>query len=405
MPSSTSSSEPGGKVPKGIVKREGALPAGLRLTASDRPGQAQPVPTRDIPKQPWGRIMIAVAAVLVLGVAALEANARMRLGLHAGDLDNSEVAWVEERARSENAPAAIVGDSRILFDTNLDRFQALTGVRPVQLAIHGTSALTLLEDVADNQHFNGLLIVGLADTMFFQPFDGYGGYVKRRNDFTTPSGRIGIEIDHMLQRRLAFLDSNYRLSVAAHRLDDDYRPGVEGPKDDIWKVQEVGEQRQTWLWPRVEYDPWIQARSRWAWKGFKEKFPFTPALIAKGQARAKAAVDKIRARGGDVVFVRPPSAPQLRVNEEAQVPKAKGWDVLLRNTRSAGVHVDDLPASVQGLTLPEYSHLNRRCAIVFTDAYVRRLAELTPRLKLRADAPPPLTRADCVPGVAVASAQ
>ena len=87
-----------------------------------------------------------------------------------------------------------------------------------------------------------------------------------------------------------------------------------------------------------------RARTRWAWKGFKEKFPFTPQLIAKGQARAKAAVDKIRARGGDVVFVRPPSAPQLRVNEEAQVPKAKGWDVLLRNTHSVGIHIDDLPA-------------------------------------------------------------
>jgi hypothetical protein len=34
---------------------------------------------------------------------------------------------------------------------------------------------------------------------------------------------------------------------------------------------------------------------------------------------------------------------------------------------------------------------------VFTDAYVRRLTELTSRLKLRADAPPPLSRADCVP--------
>jgi hypothetical protein len=69
---------------------------------------------------------------------------------------------------------------------------------------------------------------------------------------------------------------------------------------------------------------------------------------------------------------------------------------LLRNTHSVGVHVDDLPASVQGLTLPEYSHLTRKCATVFTDAYVRRLTQLTPRLKLRADAPPPLGRADCV---------
>lgn len=392
MPSSTSSSEP----PHGVVRKEGALPAGLRLTASDRPGQAQPVPTRDIPKQPWGRIAIGVALTLVLGVSALEVNAR-RIGLHAGDLDNSEIEWVKERARSEQADVAIVGDSRILFDTNLDRFERLTGERPVQLAIHGTSALTLLEDVADNPNFHGLLIVGLADTMFFQPFDGYGGYIRHRNDFKSPSGRIGIEIDHVLQRRLAFLDSNYRLSVLAHRLDKDYRPGVEGPLDDIWKIQEVGERRQTWMWDRIERPGYLQTHARWAWKGFKEKFPFTPQLIASGQARAKKAVDKIRARGGDVVFVRPPSGPQLRVNEEAQVPKAKGWDVLLRNTHSVGVHIDDLPASVQGLTLPEYSHLSRKCAVVFTDAYVRRLTQLTPRLKLRADAPPPLTRADCVP--------
>jgi len=393
VPSSTSSSEP----PKGVVRKEGALPAGLRLTASDRPGQAQPVPTRDIPKQPWGRLALGVALTLVLGVTALEVNAR-RIGLHAGDLDNSEIEWVKERARSEQADVAIVGDSRILFDTNLDRFERLTGERPVQLAIHGTSALTLLEDVADNPNFHGLLIVGLADTMFFQPFDGYGGYVRHRNDFKSPSGRIGIEIDHVLQRRLAFLDSNYRLSVLAHRLDKDFRPGVEGPLDDIWKIQEVGERRQTWMWDRIERPGPLQAHARWAWKGFKEKFPFTPQLIAKGQARAKKAVDAIRARGGDVVFVRPPSGPQLRVNEEAQVPKAKGWDMLLRNTHSVGVHFDDLPASVQGLTLPEYSHLTRKCAIVFTDAYVRRLTELTPQLKLRADAPPPLSRADCVAG-------
>ena len=391
MPSSTSSSEP----PKGIVQREGALPAGLRLTASDRPGEAQPVPTRDIPKQPWGKVMVGVAVALVAGVTALEVNAR-RIGLRAGDLDNSEVAWVKERIRSDSADVAIVGDSRILFDTDLDRFEALTGVRPVQLAIHGTSALTLLEDAASNPNFKGLLIVGLADTMFFQPFDGYGEYVRRRGDFTSPSGRISTEIDHVLQRRLAFLDSNYRLSVLAHRLDPDFRPGVEGPKHVIWKLQEVGEQRQTWMWPRVEYDPAWRARTRWAWKGFKDKFPYTSQLIAKGHARAKTAVDAIRARGGEVVFVRPPSAPELRVNEEAQVPRAKGWDHLLRNTRSAGVHTDDLPANVQNLTLPEWSHLNRKCATVFTDAYVRRLAELTPRLRIRPGAPAPLNRADCV---------
>ena len=140
MPLSTSSSERSDPAPRGVVEKEGALPAGLRLTASDRPGQAQPVPTRDIPAQPWGRIMAAVAAAMVLGTAALEVNARKNFGLHAGDLDNSEVTWTNEKLRAAGAPAAIVGDSRILFDTDLDRFEALTGVRPIQLAIHGARA-------------------------------------------------------------------------------------------------------------------------------------------------------------------------------------------------------------------------------------------------------------------------
>ena len=378
-----------------MLRREGALPAGLRLTASDRPGEAQPVPTRDIPTQPWGRLALGVVAALLIGVTALEANAR-RLGLHAGDLDNSEVDWTVERSRSAGAPVAIVGDSRILFDTNLDRFEALTGVRPVQLAIHGTSALSLLEDTAANQDFKGLLIVGMADTMFFQPFDGYGGYVKKRQNYESPARKWSATLDHSLQRRLAFLDSSHRLSVVASRLDPGFRPGVEGPYDDIWKLAEVGERRQTWMWPRILTDTRLRAHSRWAWKGFKEKFPFTPQLIAKGQARAKKAVDAIRARGGDVVFVRPPSDMHLRVNEEAQVPKAKGWDALLRNTHSVGVHNDDLPASVHHMIMPEWSHLDRRCAVVFTDAYVRRLTQLTHRIALRADAPPPLTRDYCV---------
>ena len=390
MPSSTSSSEP-----RGVLQREGALPAGLRLTASDRPGQAQPVPVRDIPKQPWGQLALGVLAFLAIGTVALEVNAR-RLGLHAGDLDNSEVDWAVERSRSEGAPVAIVGDSRILFDTDLDRFEALTGVRPVQLAIHGTSALTLLEDTARNERFNGLLIVGMADTMFFQPFDGYGGYIHSRETYESPARQWSTGLDHMLQRRLAFMDSSYRLSVVASRLDPDFRPGVEGPLDDIWKLSEVGEQRQTWMWPRIVTDTRLRAHARWAWKGFKEKFQYTPELIAKGHARAVAAVEAIRARGGEVVFVRPPSDIHLRINEEAQVPKAKGWDALLRNTRSAGVHNDDLPPHLRRLIMPEWSHLNRRCATVFTDAYVRRLAALTPRLKLRADAPAPLSRDDCV---------
>jgi hypothetical protein len=96
-----------------------------------------------------------------------------------------------------------------------------------------------------------------------------------------------------------------------------------------------------------------------------------------------------------VIFIRPPSAPQLRVNEQRRIPRKLGWDRLLIGANAKGIHFDDL-ADAQNLVLPEYSHLSRNCATVFTDAYVRQLILLTPRLKLRADAPQPLHRSDCV---------
>jgi hypothetical protein len=122
-----------------------------------------------------------------------------------------------------------------------------------------------------------------------------------------------------------------------------------------------------------------------------------PAFIVNRViAHSAEAVRRIRARGGDVIFIRPPSAPQLRVNEDHSLPRKLGWDRLLIGANANGIHADDLPQA-QNLVIPEYSHLSRKCAAVFTDAYVRRLVQLTPRLKLRSDAPPPLSRADCAP--------
>jgi hypothetical protein len=126
------------------------------------------------------------------------------------------------------------------------------------------------------------------------------------------------------------------------------------------------------------------------------KGPPLPPFIARNVvARSAEAVRRIRARGGDVIFIRPPSAPELRSIEDKRLPRSLGWDQLLATAKAKGIHADDLPQA-QNLVIPEWSHLSRKCATVFTDAYVRRLSELTPRLKLRTDAPPPLSRADCV---------
>ena len=377
--------------------REGALPAGLRQTAANRPGQAQPVPTRDIPSRPWVKMGTFVFVAVTLLTAVWEWNARANLGLRAGDIDDSPQAWAEQRRLADAAPVAIVGDSRILFDTDLDRFQQLTGIRPIQTSIVGTNARALLETYANDPNFRGLLVLGLADLSYFRPQGvGIGGpYLKNFSKADKPSQLTGMWIDRWLQRHLAFMDSDYRLSELAPRFDHGMRAKTYGPYENVWKISEVFDGRQYFMWDRIETDPYLQGHARHAWNVFKGP-PLPPFIARNVVARSAEAVRRIRARGGDVIFIRPPSAPELRSIEDKRLPRSLGWDQLLATAKAKGVHADDLPQA-QNLVIPEWSHLSRKCATVFTDAYVRRLTELTPRLKLRTDAPPPLSRADCVP--------
>jgi hypothetical protein len=395
MPSSISRSDAHEEEVRGV--REGALPAGLRKSAADRPGQAQPVPTRDIPALPWVRMGTTVLAIVVAMLALWEWNARTNLGLRAGDIDDSPQSWAEQRRLADTAVVTIVGDSRILFDTDLARFQQLTGVRPIQASIVGTNARALLESFANDPNYRGLLIVGLADTSYFRPQGvGIGApYLKNADKNDKPAQLTGLWLDRWLQNYVAFMDSDYRLSRWAPRFDKTWRRGVDSPYEDVWKISETFPERQYFMWDRIESDDYLREHARHAWDRFKGK-PFPPFLAEKVVARSAEAVRRIRARGGDVIFIRPPSAPELRFYEQQRLPKARGWDRLLTGTNAKGIHFDDLPQA-QNLVLPEWSHLSRKCATVFTDAYVRRLTELTPRLKLRAAAPPPLSRADCVP--------
>jgi hypothetical protein len=200
-----------------------------------------------------------------------------------------------------------------------------------------------------------------------------------------------------LSRVLAFLDDNYRLSKLVRHLDEGWRTGAQFPVPErLWKLGTVTDERQTFLWARVENDPRVRAHQRSTW--VRAAPQVSAATILSTIERTRIAVSKVRARGGDVVFVRPPSAPELRVYEEETVPRTRGWDQLLERADVRGVHFADDPA-MQRLWLPEYSHLSRACATVFTDAYVRAVAKLTPRLTMSPAVPPPLSPAVCTAAV------
>jgi hypothetical protein len=129
---------------------------------------AQPVPVRDIPQQPWRAMAIAVTVLLLLLTSLWEWKMRT-LELIPGDLGKNIDRWADLRRQVDkrNVPVVILGDSRILYDRDLDRATQLIGVRPLQLAIPDASGLLILENLVEDPHFNGLAIVSMTDTQYF----------------------------------------------------------------------------------------------------------------------------------------------------------------------------------------------------------------------------------------------
>jgi hypothetical protein len=73
-------------------------------------------------------------------------------------------------------------------------------------------------------------------------------------------------IQRVISQGLAMLDDNYQLSTLVFRLDRDWRPGVRGPQDEVWKATETGAgDGQTWIWRRLEHDQRISEQNRNVW--------------------------------------------------------------------------------------------------------------------------------------------
>lgn len=349
------------------------------------------VTVRTIPDLRYAAIGWLVLALVVAGVAAWEWRMRS-LGLRAGDLDDGASHWIEERRRiaaGDHDDVLILGSSRILFDTDLDVWQELTGRRPIQLALPGTSPRQFLERFAAESGFGGLVVVGVTPGAFFSEFTtAFPEYLEMNTAWReeSPSKRFGHRVSLALSRHLAFLDDQYRLGTLVERLDIPDRPGVRRPFMEVWKLSEAFDDRQYRLWPRLEADARLREHAKAVWMAGPAagRGPPPPELLSRILAEVSRDVARIRANGGDVVFVRPPSGGALFEREQRNVPRARTWDRLLEETGAFGIHFEDYP-EMQRLDIPEMSHLSRESSPRFTRAYVAVLMREFPWLAARKD--------------------
>jgi hypothetical protein len=352
------------------------LPPGIRPTAADRPGVAQPVPERDIPAQPWGPIALVA---LLLGLALLAGwEWRWRAFGATPQVANSDGLWAMQRRRidaGEGDATVFLGSSRVLFDVQLPVWERLSGRKPVQLALEGSSPMTMLEDLADDPAFRGKAFVGVTPMLFFSGRalrERVVNYARKES----PSQRAGQWLSmHLVEPYFAFDDPDFALGTVIRRQPWPVREGRH-PFESVRKLSVTEADRNTYLWPKVEEDAEYRATAVRIWSQFFQPPPDAPPPevqaknLAKQIDRAVAAVEKLRARGVEVIFVRAPSSDAFLEFERNVFPREKTWDVLLARTGARGIHFED-HAEMRALVPIEWSHLNRSDAERFTEALYR----------------------------------
>jgi hypothetical protein len=98
----------------------------------------------------------------------------------------------------------------------------------------------------------------------------------------------------------------------------------------------------------------------------------TKEAIEKRFLDTRIAADKIRARGGKIVFVRFPMTGPLKEHEDKFTPRAQTWEPLLQATQSPGIYFEDFP-ELAGFDCPEWSHLSAGDSVEFTKRLVPHL--------------------------------
>ncbi len=291
--------------------------------------------------------------------------------------NDDKVLWASKRKEIYVAESSTVfiGGSRIKFDLDIPTWQQLTGEKAIQLALVGTPARQILRDLANDKNFKGKLIIDVTEFQFFSL-----DTLRRETNATealayyhneTPAQKASAYINYALESKIVFLEEGkYSLNMLLQELPIPPRPEVfvfpVFPKD----FGMTNANRQTYMTEKFLTDPQLQNTQADIWK----------KLMIGGMSRApslqgpplefllkqiKTFIDKIRSRGGQVMFVRPPSSGLLLATERKTYPRAKYWDHLLKYTNTPGIHFENYP-TITNFVCPEMSHLSSVDAITFT---------------------------------------
>lgn len=292
------------------------------------------------------------------------------------NLNDDKALWAVQRAKVDTAnknDIVIIGASRVLFDIQLDEFEAETGIRPIQLAVPGGSPLPILHDIIHNSDYRGTIILGITGVVAFSTLYPYAVPWERPqskvNYFNsrTYAQIMNHQLSLPLQKNLVFLsgdeelyDDDIDLKSLLRRIKIGQRaPSAVG----LVNFQNVSEDRNTTMLEKTVTDSTFARKVTNFWEFIMKVSP--PPDVESTMAYLVKDIKEYISQGGNIILVRCPSSGPFRAGEAQFLPREKVWDELLNQTNAKGYHYEDYE-KLKNLQCPEWSHLSAKDARYFT---------------------------------------
>lgn len=320
------------------------------------------------------RTIAALVLALIVALSAVAGwEAYWRASGYEPALYDDRDFWSQERARAvavdQERNLTIAGASRIQLAFSARTFERLRPDWTVNfLALNANYPTAVLEDLAADERFAGVLLVAVdARGLSHWYREMSAPWVRHyRRDFG-PQRRIERRLLTALQQRLTIVGPSFNL---VRRL--------------IGWIEDRPPPRH---YTRLLEDRTIEADFSVAdVSGLRRHF--VDALAAAYEAHPapsprqwvadlepiRRAVETIEQRGGEVVFLRMPTADGHWALDQANYPREAYWDRLGEVTGAQTLHFADFPA-LANLTLPDTSHIDRTDRDRFTRDLVSILTE------------------------------
>ncbi len=340
---------------------------------------------RPIPVLPWRGMLLATLLLTALGTVAWEIRARA-LG-YAPCLNDTSDLWADQREKVAPDSVVIIGDSRALFDMDLDALQQGLGSRPLQLALVGSCAYPILDNLANDETFHGTIICSIIPAIWLAPPEAppYKNSLTALNRLRTRTvaQKASHHLGMLLEEQIAFMkQDDLVLSQLVAKIPVPNRAAYMAPPALPPFFATIARDRRTRMTESCVLPGALQERVKQGWIPLfsPPKFPdFMPKEVLAGMAASSearfgqtvVAVNKIRARGGKVVFIRFPHSGELKKFEDAGLPREGPWTRLMNETGVPNIYYSDYPELVY--ECPEWSHLSGPQSVEFTQRLVPHL--------------------------------